>query len=269
MQRTIVDTLRPIEEKIDRNRQTVESLERLAMATFRSWFVDFDPVHAKANGASGFPGMSTNAFSLLPTTFSASPLGAVPSGWLTPEFGELVDESKERVGNRTVRAYSSTNQGIVPRDERFVKELSKNPERNMLVRRGDIVFGLSREILNFGVMYDAMGSVSPVYKVFRPREPLVSQKYVERMIRMRAGYYRQVVKSSSREGQSVLSEHFLTSSLLLPQAKVQEDYRSFEEVVGRLQHHLRLESEKLANVRDYLLPRLLAGQLYVKGAASA
>ena len=56
-------------------------LERLARAIFRAWFVDFEPVKAKAAGADSFPSMPQHVFDALPTCFVDSEIGPVPEGW--------------------------------------------------------------------------------------------------------------------------------------------------------------------------------------------
>ncbi len=265
-QQAIAAVLGALDDKIEQNRRTRRALEGLAQAKFKAWFVDFEPVKAKAAGQTSFPGMPPAAFAALPDRLTDSPLGPVPQGWATPPFSELMTESKERVGDRIVPAYSSTNDGVFPRNERFTKELSKSQAKNLLIRRGDLVFGLSREILNFGVMHDEVGAVSPVYKVFRPRGPLLTARYVETMIRERVGYYRQIVKSSSREGQSIMADHFLRLAVLVPPSAIRESYTAFENEMRQMIDHIQSESAKLAALRDYLLPRLLSGRVRVRSS---
>lgn len=73
-------TLRSLDDKIRQNRRTGRALEGLARATFKAWFVDFEPVKAKAAGAAAFPGMPSAAFAALPDRLTDSPLGPVPEG---------------------------------------------------------------------------------------------------------------------------------------------------------------------------------------------
>ena len=81
MQRQIVAVLAALDDKIDENRRTSQLLVRLAQAIFRAWFVDFEPVKAKAAGATAFPSMPHPVFDALPTRFVASDIGPVPEGW--------------------------------------------------------------------------------------------------------------------------------------------------------------------------------------------
>ena len=80
-QRAIAGVLGALDDKIEQNRRTARTLERLAKAIFRAWFVDFEPLKAKAAGATSFPSMPQPAFDALPTRFVDSEVGLVPEGW--------------------------------------------------------------------------------------------------------------------------------------------------------------------------------------------
>lgn len=88
-QRAIAAVLGSLDDKIEQNRRTARALERLARAIFRAWFVDFEPVKAKAAGAASFPSMPQAIFDALPATFTDCDLGPVPEGW------EIVPFSRE------------------------------------------------------------------------------------------------------------------------------------------------------------------------------
>ena len=74
---------------MEQNRRTSAALERLARAIFQAWFVDFDPVKAKAGGAASFPSMPQEVFDGLPGRLVDSELGRVPEGWEVKGFGAL------------------------------------------------------------------------------------------------------------------------------------------------------------------------------------
>jgi type I restriction enzyme S subunit len=88
IQDQIVASLDPIDEKIELNRKMNETLEQMARAIFRSWFIDFDPVHAKAAGKFPF-GMDSETASLFPDCFEKSELGDVPTNWKVCSLGEI------------------------------------------------------------------------------------------------------------------------------------------------------------------------------------
>ena len=78
-QKAIAHILGTLDDKIELNRKTNETLEAMAKALFKSWFVDFDPVRAKAEGRpTGFPAEISDLF---PDSFEDSELGEIPSGW--------------------------------------------------------------------------------------------------------------------------------------------------------------------------------------------
>ena len=88
-QRAIAAVLGALDDKIEQNRRTARVLERLARAIFRAWFVDFEPVKAKAAGASSFPSMPREVFDALPTRFVDSEIGPVPEGWEVRALAEV------------------------------------------------------------------------------------------------------------------------------------------------------------------------------------
>ncbi len=76
----LVNTLDALDDKIELNRKMNETLEQMAQALFKSWFVDFDPVHAKAAGRQP-AGMDKATADLFPDSFVDSELGKIPKGW--------------------------------------------------------------------------------------------------------------------------------------------------------------------------------------------
>ena len=78
-QRAIAHILGTLDDKIELNRRMNETLEAMARAIFKSWFVDFDPVHAKAEGRD--PGLPEHIADLFPDRFEDSELGEIPAGW--------------------------------------------------------------------------------------------------------------------------------------------------------------------------------------------
>ena len=130
----------------------------------------------------------------------------------------------ERVGEAALPEYSSTNDGLQPRTERFKKTLSVSSAENKIVREGFLVFGLSRRALNFGLMRDPIGSVSAAYKVFSVAGSSINPDLLERMMRLAPSYYYNAISASSREGQSVSSEGLGHLRFAQPSAPVQDAF---------------------------------------------
>jgi type I restriction enzyme, S subunit len=79
--------LEELDDKIELNGRVNETLEAIARALFKSWFVDFDPVRAKAEGRD--PGLPPHLADLFPDSFEDSELGEIPKGW---KVGSVDDE---------------------------------------------------------------------------------------------------------------------------------------------------------------------------------
>ena len=94
-QRAIAHILGTLDDKIELNRRMNETLEAMARALFKSWFVDFDPVRAKAEGRD--PGLPKPLADLFPDSFEDSELGEIPKGW---EGGRLDDAAEINYGQK-------------------------------------------------------------------------------------------------------------------------------------------------------------------------
>lgn len=97
-QKAIARILGTLDDKIELNRRMNATLEAMARALFQSWFVDFDPVHAKAASPSGLSdealaklGMDAATAALFPDSFRDSELGEIPVGWTVEPIGDVVD----------------------------------------------------------------------------------------------------------------------------------------------------------------------------------
>lgn len=88
-QHSIASILGSLDDKIELNRQMNETLEQMAQALFKSWFVDFDPVHAKVEGRN--TGLPKEIADLFPDSFEESELGEIPKGWRVGPFASTVE----------------------------------------------------------------------------------------------------------------------------------------------------------------------------------
>lgn len=92
-QKAIACILGALDDKIDLNRRMNRSLEGIARAIFKSWFVDFDPVHAKAAGQKP-PGLKPDLAALFPDAFENPELGPIPKGWHVTSLSDQITASK-------------------------------------------------------------------------------------------------------------------------------------------------------------------------------
>ncbi|WP_419627688.1 restriction endonuclease subunit S, partial [Thiolapillus sp.] len=89
-QRAIAHILGSLDDKIELNRQMAQTLESIARAIFKSWFVDFDPVKAKMEGKQP-EGMTEEIAALFPDRLVDSELGMIPEGWEYKALGDMIN----------------------------------------------------------------------------------------------------------------------------------------------------------------------------------
>src|SRR5258706_1936397 len=108
-QRAIAHILGTLDDKIELNRRMGETLEAIARALFKSWFVDFDPVHAKAEGRDA--GLPSHLDALFPNSFEPAELGMVPKGW---SKGSILTQAKLLSGGTPKTERSDYWDGGIP-----------------------------------------------------------------------------------------------------------------------------------------------------------
>ena len=146
-QRMIAHILSTLDDKIELNRKMNETLEAMARALFKSWFVDFDPVRAKAEGRS--TGLPARIAALFPDSFEDSELGKIPTGWTVQSLYHMADVI---YGAPFASKLFNTEQRGKPllriRDLRNETPSVWTPEvhpKGYLVKPGDIVAGMDGE----------------------------------------------------------------------------------------------------------------------------
>ncbi len=96
-QRAIAHILGTLDDKIELNRRANETLEAMARAMFKAWFVDFEPVRAKLEGrwqrGQSLPGLPAHLYDLFPERLVDSELGEIPEGWELIPFGSLLEST--------------------------------------------------------------------------------------------------------------------------------------------------------------------------------
>ncbi|WP_118793820.1 restriction endonuclease subunit S [Haemophilus haemolyticus] len=293
-QNYIARALWGLENKIQLNTQINQTLEQIAQALFKSWFVDFDPVRAKVQALSD--GLSLEQAELaamqaisgktpeeltalsqtqpdryaeLVETAKAFPCEMVvvdgvevPKGWDTLSFKDFIKEKKEKVGNlKNVPEYSVTNNGIIPRSQKFNKQLSKNPEKNKLLHKTDLVFGMSREVLNWGIMEDEIGAVSSAYHIYSINKDKVNYLYLKMLMQNRFEYFNELIRPSSREGQGFDKELLKEKKVTIPCNILLDKFLHDLNTIKGQMNNITQETESLIFIRNLLLPKLLNGEI--------
>ena len=136
--------------------------------------------------------------------------------WKKTPLSELFIKKNIKVGTRNIEAFSCTNEGIFPRELRFKKELTQDLSKNKIANKGDFVFGMSRKILNFGMMSQTEGCFSPAYKIYEVNGDYSLSKYIEFYIRKNHDYFYQSIPEGAREGKGIDEETLLNLNILIP-----------------------------------------------------
>jgi hypothetical protein len=144
--------------------------------------------------------------------------GNICDGWVSRRFDQLFSESgiKVRDIEGVPPVYSVTNAGIQPREGKFSKELSKSPDNYKVAYRGDMVFGLSREIPNLDVFVDEIGAFSPAYHIFRPHDVRIGL-IVGTLMRMKLMEQTDILKGGAREGRGLDKSKLFSKAFILPE----------------------------------------------------
>lgn len=272
VQRAIGSVLGSLDDKIDHNRRTSETLERLARSIFRAWFVDFEPVKAKAAGERSFPGMPPEVFDRLPERLVDSDIGPVPQGWGVGRVGDTADISRETVKPQEYLAEEFDHFSIPAFDE----------ARQATVEAGSAIKSNKSLVVPGCVLVSKLNPRIP--RVWLPpaagtRRQIASTEFL--VVVLRTGWHReylycqfcqdhfrdslaQSASGTSNSHQRIRPEDLLAKSVVLPPATARAAFQSTAEPMMALSATLQAESRKLAELRDYLLPKLVSGAVRVR-----
>lgn len=265
-QRAIAGVLGTLDDKIEQNRRTAEALERLARGIFRAWFVDFEPVHAKAAGATSFPSMPQEVFDALPNHFTDSELGPVPEGWEAGTLGDIATEVR-RAAIPTDIDPETPYIGLehMPRccialsEWEPVAKVTSNKSR---FEAGQILFGKLRPYFHKVGVAPIDGVCSTDIVVVQPTVPahfgatlgvVSSDDFVA---------YTNACSTGTKMPRTKWDD-MKRYGVAIPPAFINE---AFTKIIRPLTDHITAsihESRKLAELRDYLLPKLLSGEVRV------
>ena len=151
-QRAIAHVLGTLDDKIELNRRMNETLEAMARALFKSWFVDFDPVRAKMEGrwlrGESLPGLPAEHYDLFPDRLVDSELGEIPEGWDVkelgdichkPQYGYTASASDEHVGPKFLRITDINKKAWIEWEAVPYCEITDENRSKYRLRHGDIL----------------------------------------------------------------------------------------------------------------------------------
>lgn len=267
-QRAIADILGSLDDKIEANRRQNEILEATARAIFKSWFVDFDPVHAKANGEIPI-GMDAETADLFPDSFEDSELGMIPSGWRVGTLGEILDLDRNSVKpqshpNELFYHYSipAFNNGAMPvmeKGEMIKSNKYAIPENCILISKLNPRF----KKIWLPILKDDYQSIcSTEFLVCIPKKG-VSKEFLFGVLNDDIFYsrYEQLVTGTSSSHQRVKPNSFIQMPIIIPNIECLAKFTDLMHSMLASVSSNRSESETLAETRDALLPKLVSGEL--------
>jgi len=270
-QRAIADILSSLDNKIEVNRRMNQTLEAIARALFKSWFVDFEPVRAKARGRDS--GLQKDV-SVFPASFIDSELGDIPEGWgatTLADFASLNPEAWSKDTWPEVISYvdlSNTKFGRIAAVTRYSKADAPSRAQRVL-RTNDTIVGTVRPGNGSYVLVAQDGLTgSTGFAVLRPR----LSEYAEFIYL--AATAKENIDALSRLADggaypSVRPETVAATPVVRPSEPVLALFsRITTPLFAKLARNDR-ESLVLAILRDSLLPKLVSGELRVSDAERA
>ncbi|MDN5869792.1 MAG: restriction endonuclease subunit S [Nitrococcus sp.] len=275
-QRAIAGVLGALDDKIEQNRRTAQALERLARAIFRAWFAGFEPVKAKAAGATAFPSVPQHVFDALPTTLADSDIGPVPEGWEVKAIGDVVTVKGGGTPSTKNAEYWDGGEHCwaTPKDmSRLSHPVLLDTERH-ITDTG--VSGISSGMLPAGTVL--MSSRAPVgYLAIAGVATAINQGFIAMVcdgplppiyVLNWAAISIETIKAhaSGTTFAEISKKNFRPLPVILPTADVIAAYQHVADPLFELLTACVKESEQLAAMRDYLLPKLLSGEVRVEGA---
>jgi type I restriction enzyme S subunit len=272
VQESIRKLLGTLDDKIELNRRMNETLEAMARAIFKSWFVDFDPVRANAEGRQP-EGMDTETAALFPDRFENSALGWIPKGWPVKPLPELIDVNPPRsLAKGTVAPYLDMA-NMPTSSARAVSWIDREFNSGTKFLNGDVLVARITPCLENGktafvdFLRDGQaGWGSTEYIVLRSKPPLPSE-YVYFVARSDDFRSHAIVNMTGSSGRQRVPTSCLNSFLLVsPPPTLACRFGSFEKAAMDAMRQKDEESRTLAALRDALLPRLLSGEIRVTEA---
>ena len=267
-QRAIAHILGTLDDKIELNRRMNETLEEMARALFKSWFVDFDPVRAKMEGRD--TGLPPDVADLFPGRLVESEVGEIPEGWEVVPLPEMIEVNPPRsLRKGEVAPYldmaNMPTKGHVPDtviDRPFGSGMRFTNGDTLVARITPCLENGKTAYVDF-LPHDRIGWGSTEYIVMRPMHPLPNEfaYCLARSAGFREFAIQNMTGTSGRQRvpAQALSQFLLPSP---PEPIAARFGKVVQPIFTRASEAVR-ESRTLAALRDALLPKLVAGELRV------
>lgn len=291
MQREAALILAQLDDRITLLRETNATLEAIAQALFKSWFVDFDPVHAKAEGREP-EGMDATTAALFPDSFEESEPGLVPKGWKLVPFGGLLTHTiGGDWGDETPNEKNDTRVAIIRGTD--IPDLQSGTANRVPVRYTSAKKLATRKLQDGDLVLEVSGGSKdqPTGRALYLTDALLGQfdcpvepasfcrllRPVDRntglLLAQQLTYVYGIGKTWEYQNQSTgianfQTAHFLESELVaVPPSEVLAVFADAVRSIVDRGHVSQIQT--LTSLRDTLLPRLISGQLRLPDAEQA
>ncbi|MFB3891131.1 MAG: restriction endonuclease subunit S [Phycisphaerae bacterium] len=286
-QKRIAGILGTLDDKIELNRRMNETLEAMARAIFKSWFVDFDPVRAKVAGRKP-PSMDAATAALFPAAFQDSPIGPIPKGWQAVGLEQYVEAVKGLSYNGAGLAQAgeglplhNLNSVLEGGGYKYagIKYYTGEYRERHFVRPGDVIVanteqGFDYLLIGYPAIVPACFGESGLFShhLYRVRpvskSPLKTQ-FLYHLL-MSPLVRDQITGCTNGTTVNMLAADGLQRPLfVLPPAGLIDRFESLAADLHAKAECNRQESETLTAMRDALLPRLLSGEIRVQDAGKS
>ncbi|WP_172372190.1 restriction endonuclease subunit S [Sporosarcina jiandibaonis] len=259
-QRKILNTINPIEEKINVNEKIISNLEQLAQTLYKRWFVDFE-----------FPNENGEPYKSSGGEMVDSELGKIPSNWEIKAIEELINvidnrgKTPPQVKNNTkypiidVKGLSGTSRIIDFNNclKHVNRETYENWFRNGHPEEYDILFSTVGSIGSIKLFYGKVGCIAQNVVALRSKNisPFYLYQYIDREQERIKTYDIGSVQPS------IKITHFIKKKILIPSYNIEKEFHEVIETISHKIYSLTKEIRELGELRDTLLPKLLTGEI--------
>ena len=267
-QKAIAHILSSFDDKIELNRQMNETLEAMARAIFKSWFVDFDPVSAKRSGRQP-AGMDTATADLFPDEFEESSLGLIPKGWRVGTLGDIAENPRRGVKPENITPNTPyiglehmPKRSISLSDWGSVEDINSNKYQ---FYQGEILFGKLRPYFHKVGVAALDGICSTDILVITPK----LQEWFSFVLSIVSSddfiNYTNITSTGTRMPRTNWND-MSKYEIIIPSIEIVKTFNyQLVPFVNKIKSHI-FESHTLATIRDTLLPKLMSGEIRVKEA---
>lgn len=257
-QRRIAGILGTLDDKIELNRRMSQTLEEMAQALFKSWFVDFDPVKAKSEGRP--TGLPPHMDTLFPDSFTDSPLGPIPTGW---KLSPLVESCSLIMGQSPRSEYYNElgeglpfHQGVSNFGNRFPTHRRWTTVDKRLAEPGDILFSVRAPVGRINLALDHL-VVGRGLSAIRALDGL--QNFLHSQLKEMFSLEDSI--GSGTIYKAVTKRDLESIKLLKPSSPAVKEFESVVAPIANLIAELFKMNCDLREARDLLLPRLISREL--------